>query len=101
MKNFTLCLILLCAGCLHSPARWSIATVDALRCNMRENELSELPGPKLQTFAGRRADWSTHYVRKGNTQIWFGIEQQKLKSYQLFTMVWKGVKERERVILCD
>lgn len=89
----------LIAGC-KQPAEWAENVESQVRCDMSLNDVGVLVDRPVQKMEVPRG-WMTHLVRDGNTELWLGFEENKLKWLQV---AWAAKMMRmatyQRVDMC-
>ena len=102
MKSFSIIVAigLLLTGCTCGPARWADDATTRLKCGMSVDQARSAIGKDVAAMDVPR-EWTTHIVREGDTDLWLGFQDGKLRWIQI---LWAtGTKEmamHQRQDLC-
>jgi len=64
------------------PARWAEDIEERVRCDMSVQDVESLSGKSL--IVEESPIHGTHYIREGETDVWFTFKDKKLKTVQIF-----------------
>jgi|APLak6261664116_1056043.scaffolds.fasta_scaffold33417_2 hypothetical protein len=68
-------LAIACCG----PNRWAERVDSELRCNMSAAEIETALNKKILNLEGKKFGWATHWIKDGNSSVYFGLDNNHLK----------------------